>query len=92
MAGARGVYPGSRGTPIQVQAAAHRGRPVAFRIIAPWRKPARQQSSGAPGAVQALMAVWFFGSLLGAVLLAKRNLRRGRSDRRICMLKTRAAM
>ena len=75
----RGAYPGSRGTPIEVQAAAYRGRPVAFRIVAPWTTPTRQQRSGTGSGIT-LFALWVFGLLLGAGLLARRNLRLGRSD------------
>ncbi len=78
----RGAYPGSPRTPIEIQAAAYRGKPVAFRIIAPWTTPSRIQRSGAGSWIQAFTVFWFFASLLGAALVAWRNLRLGRGDRK----------
>jgi hypothetical protein len=84
-----GRYPDAPEIPIRVEAAAFRGRPVAFRIVEPWT------ASGAdrPGWVRSwdvVSANWLrvahigfhFSLLLGLGLLARRNLRTGRGDRR----------
>jgi serine/threonine-protein kinase len=78
-----GTWPGS-GRPLRVEAAALGGRPVAFMLAGPWRKPSRMSealSSGENITVIVLFAL-AFGILGGAGLLARRNLREGRGDRR----------
>ncbi len=47
----RGVYPSSPSTPIRVEAAAYRGKPIAFRIIEPWTTPDRMDlaATSSPG-------------------------------------------
>ncbi|MDQ3804638.1 MAG: hypothetical protein M3416_12490, partial [Acidobacteriota bacterium] len=80
-----GSYPERPGLPLRVEAAAYRGRPVYFELVGPWRNPGRQlvheesigQSVGA-----ALLLVLYFGTLALGALLAWRNLRLGRGDRR----------
>ena len=78
-----GVYPRMPEFPIRVEAAAYRGRPVYFEIVPPWREAARQAAvAGSNQAVLApLMAVFLTALGVGA-LLAARNLRLGRGDRR----------
>jgi hypothetical protein len=71
--------------PIRVEAAAYHGRAVYFRIVYPWSKPV-----GAPAAEKsflttiaaATLAVILVGVLVGAVFLARRNVRLGRGDRK----------
>ncbi len=80
-----GVHPEQPDEPVRVEAAAFRGRPVYFQVINPWNKPARQEESQEPhGArlIQAVFILLFTVILLGAALLARRNLRMGRGDRR----------
>ncbi|HKY33037.1 MAG TPA: serine/threonine-protein kinase [Candidatus Polarisedimenticolia bacterium] len=80
-----GELPGSEGIPVRVEAAAHRGRPVYFEIVGPWTRPVRMQSfqqSAGTRAGQAINAVMIAGVITGAILLARRNLRLGRGDRR----------
>ncbi len=88
-----GVYPDSPETPIRVEAAAYRGIPVAFRIIEPWTKPSRMDvlesgslATRAGGAFSPLAVVVHIAAnvlaIMGAALLARRNLRLGRGDRR----------
>ena len=43
-----GTWPGS-GRPLRIEAAALRGKPVAFRMIGPWTKPGRMPSTRIPG-------------------------------------------
>ncbi len=78
----RGVIPDSAGTPIEVRGAAYRGQPVAFQMVAPWEMPGRARRASAGSWVFTFQNFWFYASLLGAVLLARRNLRLGRGDRR----------
>jgi serine/threonine-protein kinase len=71
--------------PIRVEAAAYRGRPVSFFIVAPWTRPARMEPrlitplQRASIAVSSVLVLFLAGS--GAVL-AHRNVRLGRGDRR----------
>jgi serine/threonine-protein kinase len=88
-----GVYPDSPATLIRIEAAAFRGRPIAFRIIEPWTTPSRMavQATGSPASptgkvFSPLASVMHIAAnvlaILGAALLARRNLRLGRGDRR----------
>jgi serine/threonine-protein kinase len=80
-----GFYPDRPDVAIRVEAAAFRGRPVYFHIIPPWERPERQEeflSTASRRAAGVLLAVTFFAGLFSAVLLARRNLRLGRGDRR----------
>lgn len=79
-----GWCPGGK-WPLRVEAAALRGKPIAFALIGPWNKPER---SPAPESLD--KGAWF-GLLLGLVfltvlaasaVLARRNLASGRGDRR----------
>jgi serine/threonine-protein kinase len=77
-----GTWPGSDERPL-VEAAAYRGRPVYFAILPPSLTGAGTggEGGGLP-AVQIVLFWLFFGLFVGAVLLAWRNLRLGRGDRR----------
>jgi len=69
---------------LRVEAASYRGRPVLFRVLGPWEKPAESaadpQTKG-ERVGQILASIMFVSVLLGGLLLARRNLRLGRSDR-----------
>jgi hypothetical protein len=74
------------GVTLRVEAASHRGTPVGFQIIGPWARPVRMQ---APRIDRATEIVSLVASLVvvplclvGGVLLARRNLKLGRGDRR----------
>jgi serine/threonine-protein kinase len=80
-----GIYPDQPEPEIRIEACAYRGRPVYFDIIHPWNKPWRMQEYQ-PTSGQKLSS-FFFGLLylvavVGAIFLARRNLRLGRGDRR----------
>jgi eukaryotic-like serine/threonine-protein kinase len=84
-----GAYPERPDVPIRIEGAANLGRPVYFEIVAPWTRPRNEDAE--PGStsgerVGLLMrtAVGPFLSVV-AVLLALRNLRLGRGDRRGAM-------
>ncbi len=71
--------------PLRVEAAAYRGRPVFFQLVAPWTRPERMQpverTAGQRAAISFFLLL--FAALLAAgVWLARRHLRSGRGDRR----------
>jgi len=80
-----GGDPGAEGGAIRVEAAAYRGRPVYFEVIPDWRRPRRMEPPPVPAGeriVSILGPTVVIGVLLGGALLARRNLRLGRGDRR----------
>jgi serine/threonine-protein kinase len=80
-----GAFPGQPQTPLRVEAAAYRGRPVYFQLAGPWGKP-RELALGAVPAGMSTLAWFQLGlaavTFLGGGLLAYRNARRGRGDAR----------
>jgi hypothetical protein len=80
-----GTYPDDPDTAIRVEAAAYHGRPVSFRIFEPWTPVA---SGAAPEETLAELLlsrsynVFVLGILFGGALIAWRNLRAGRGDRK----------
>jgi hypothetical protein len=78
-----GRWPDS-GRPLRVEAAGFGGRPVAFMLISDWQKPWRMADE--TGGESATYVVLLFGVTLvvlaGAAILARRNMREGRGDRR----------
>ncbi len=79
-----GAWPGTT-RPLRVEAAALRGKPVAFSLTGDWTKPDRMVSSESStnddvlaGVLLAMVVI----VCLGAALLARRNLTRGQGDRR----------
>ena len=80
-----GVYPDRPDVPRRVEAAAYHGRPISFVLVGPWSRPARMQPfQPRPGerVVQAFLIVILLCLLVGSVVVARRNLRLGRGDRR----------
>jgi serine/threonine-protein kinase len=78
-----GTWPDS-GRPLRVEAAALGGRPVAFMVISDWQKPWRMadETSGETTAYIVLLLGVTVVTLVGAAVLARRNIREGRGDRR----------
>ncbi|MEZ5418250.1 MAG: serine/threonine-protein kinase [Vicinamibacterales bacterium] len=79
-----GTHPDA-GLPIRVEAGAYRGTPVHFVIVAPWSRTTRQTSAPASmfdTAVAALAGLIMPALMLATAILARRNLRAGRGDRR----------
>jgi hypothetical protein len=71
--------------PFRIEAAAYRGRPVHFELLGPWSQPARMgppEESPAGKAQVVLLAGILLTVSIGGVLIARRNLRLGRGDRR----------
>jgi protein kinase-like protein len=80
-----GPLPGQPDIRIRVEAASYRGQPVSFAIIGPWSRPTRMQPpprTTADRVTNTLLTVFYIALLLGALLLARQNLRAGRADRR----------
>ncbi len=81
----QGSLPDRPGVPVRIEAAAYRGKPVSFELIGPWTRPARMKPfQWTPGqrASQVIGIFLLVALLVGGVLLARRNLRLGRGDRR----------
>lgn len=80
-----GVYPARPEIKIHLEAAAYRGKPVYFEVINPWEQPNRQvqrQESASDRALYLVLIIIALVTLVGSVLLAFKNLRLGRGDRR----------
>ncbi len=81
-----GAYPERPDVPIRIEAAATLGKPVYFDIVAPWTAPRNEerQFGTTSGERTALLMRTVVGPLITvvAMILALRNLRRGRGDRR----------
>ena len=85
IAGFTGPMPGGEGVTLHLVAAAFRGRPVSFEIVAPWSDPSRDAPQ--PVGFRARLGnAAFFASVLfvtaAAAWFARRNARLGRGDRR----------
>ena len=84
-----GAYPERPDIPIRVEAAAALGRPVFFEIVAPWSPPPTDaaEARATPGERTGRFMRLVVGpvALAIAVVLALRNLRLGRGDRRGAM-------
>jgi len=77
-----GAWPGSN-RPLRVEAAALRGKPVAFSLMGPWTNPDRmpKDSTGGERVQFIVLAVLALTILFGGGWLARRNMRQGRGDR-----------
>lgn len=68
--------------PIRIEAAAYHGKPVYFDVVNPWDKPVRQEQT--VNIYSKIYDIIFFTIiiivLVGAVLLARHNIKAGRSD------------
>ncbi|HSP13999.1 MAG TPA: serine/threonine-protein kinase [Thermoanaerobaculia bacterium] len=65
---------------IRVEAASHNGRAVYFQVIEPWTRP-----TGLPVRVpvgSAVFAIWNVAVIAASVIFARRNILRGRGDKR----------
>lgn len=85
----QGVYPTRPEIPMRIEAAAALGRPVYFEVVAPWSRPPSDpaDTSTTPGERMGLFMRTVVGplALAIAIVLALRNLRLGRGDRRGAM-------
>ena len=82
-----GVFPEDENVALHIEAAAFRGRPVMWRYFSTFA-PMESSANTAPdltiGRIVFLVIVWTLiaGVMLGSILLARRNVRLGRGDRR----------
>jgi serine/threonine-protein kinase len=78
-----GSWPGG-GHELRVEAAALHGRPVAFLVLGPWSQPWRTPRADSGGEIAFLIIAFTLATaiVLAAGLLARRNMRDGRGDRR----------
>jgi hypothetical protein len=80
-----GAYPANPQVKIHVEAAAYRGKPVYFEVVNPWDQPVRQeeeQESRSSKILTIVIVTAFVLVLVGSTLLAAKNLRLGRGDRK----------
>jgi serine/threonine-protein kinase len=80
-----GTYPDAPEYRVHVEAASYRGRPVFFHVYWPWNRPLRVQpfeASAAEKAANILMLAMGVAALVLGMILARRNLRMGRGDRK----------
>jgi serine/threonine-protein kinase len=81
-----GSFPGRSNWPVRIEAAAYRGRPMYFHILEPPDKPWRHvEPRGATTWKQVLNRtedLLLAAAIVGALVVARRNLRLGRGDRR----------
>lgn len=80
-----GPMPGWEGQRLRLEAAAYRGRVVFFQTISPWTQPTRMRetpTSRAQRAIRAIVVAAVLLVLVGAALVSRRHLRKGRGDRR----------
>jgi serine/threonine-protein kinase len=80
-----GSWPRRPEIPIRVEAAAYRGRPVWLEIVSPWTRPERDepfQLTRGQKAGRAAAIGFLLGLVATGAVLAKRNIRLGRGDRR----------
>lgn len=94
-----GTWPKRPDIPLRVEAAAYRGKPIYFTLLAPWDKPARMQTE--TRSTQNRIEQWFSFGLILTVLgfgmwMASKNVRAGRGDmrgaRRLAVLVTLVGM
>ena len=80
-----GANPTQPDTKIHVEAAAFRGKLVYFETLYPWNQPTRQEQEPERASVRTVIFIGilvYITALVGAALVARRNLRLGRGDRR----------
>src|SRR5271168_1091205 len=80
-----GTWPGHPELALRVEAAAYRGKPVYFNLVSPWTKPDRtsqDQTSSISTIGNVISLVVFFSTVLVGIVMARSNVRSGRSDRR----------
>jgi serine/threonine-protein kinase len=80
-----GVHPAQPNVPLRIEAASYHGRPVWFEVLPPWAARRQDTSRSVTPATPIAQTALFFLALVvpaGSVLLARRNLRLGRGDRK----------
>jgi serine/threonine-protein kinase len=81
-----GSMPDLPASQLRIEAASHRDTPVSFQVIGPWARPTRMvpppvnRAARVVATIAAVVVVPL--CLIGGLILARRNLIRGRGDRR----------
>ncbi|MEZ4652835.1 MAG: serine/threonine-protein kinase [Candidatus Eisenbacteria bacterium] len=79
-----GRFP-ARDIDLRIEAASYRGQPVSFQFVEPWQEPENKQGprgSWATRVAQAAVTLLTIAMLGGSILVARRNLKLGRGDRK----------
>ena len=79
-----GNIAGRGDAPLRVEGAAWRGKPVWFALVYPWSRPygSPDQQTAGQKAVNIVGICIFIAIMVGAAMMARRNWRLGRGDRR----------
>jgi Protein kinase domain len=80
-----GSLPERPDIPMRIEAAAYRGKPVYFGLIGPWTRPERMQPyqpTVGERVTLVILTVLLLSMVVVGAVLARRNLRLGRGDRR----------
>jgi len=79
-----GTLAGRGDVPLRIEGAAWHGKPVWFALVYPWSRPygSPDQESAGQKAVNIVGICIFIAIMAGAALMARRNWRLGRGDRR----------
>jgi serine/threonine-protein kinase len=80
-----GVFPAAPETPMRVEAAAFKGKPVYFEVLGPWSQPYRMRPyEASAGTTRRFVIIFlvFMGVIVTCAVMARRNLRLGRGDRK----------
>ena len=82
-----GPVPGHPGQSFRVEASALGGRPVSFALVGPWSRSSRDSAPAAPPArfasfLNVVAGLVMPSLMVAAVILAWRNLKQGKGDRR----------
>ena len=78
-------WPGRPEVPVRIEAASLGSRPVSLQLVLPWTRPAEEPAAPLgfwSRAAQLVGTLWFVGVVVAAGIVALRNVRRGRGDRR----------
>ena len=81
----QGVYPDQPQIPLRIEAASYHGKPTYFALIGPWKQPALETQRSQPISQKisiAVAVVVLFSITVGALLLARHNLKLGRGDKK----------
>jgi serine/threonine-protein kinase len=80
-----GVFPSAPQTPMRIEAAAFKGKPVYFEVLGPWSQPYRMRPlEASAGTTRRFVIIFlvFMGVIVTCAVMARRNLRLGRGDRK----------
>ena len=79
-----GTFPEAPDSKIRIEAGSFQGRPVYFRIVGPWARPERMQPpqlASSQNFAENFFIALTLSALVGALAMARRNLKHGRGDK-----------